>query len=275
MNLRYEKLQAAVKAALGSRAANRLHAHIRDRAALGMNPFNTGTIPTGDDFSRGRVTSPDQSEVSRGRLYDYQLYATAGTTQQQFFSFPVGQGVATAPGAAVGSTKTLADTNLQVANTLPSGKAFFVESIEYYFWAGLSNVANTYTQAVPSVFAAANAAAVAAQVNDVSTVNQAGVGYLFVLDKVYTRETPMMAYPQQTGLSIQAALATTSATAGEIAVVYAQSAGRPYTLDIPFTLLPAQNFGFNIDYPGVVATPSGFNGRNGIVLNGWFMRATQ
>lgn len=263
-----------VHKALGIKAVDKLHLHFLKLAALGVSPFAL-QIPTSQDIAQGRVTSPDQSEITRGNLYDFQLYATAGATQMQFFALPIGQGIATALGAVVGSAKSKHDTNLQVANTLPSGKAFFAESIEYYAFPGASAAANTYTPANPAQFAAANAAIPQLQVADVNTLLQSGTGELFVLDKTYVRETPMMSFPQQVGMSVDAALATTSATAGEIAVLNAHSAGRAYTLDIPFTLLPAQNFGFNVDYPGLVATPSGFNARVGIKLFGWFIRATQ
>src|SRR5512144_3455378 len=109
-------------------------------------------MPSAADFNARRVTNPDQSEVYRQRLYDYQLYATAGVTQLTFFSNPVGQGLTSAPGATAGTPKTYADTNLNVSNTLPSGMAFLIESIEVPFWAGSVSTANTFTPANISVF---------------------------------------------------------------------------------------------------------------------------
>jgi hypothetical protein len=41
------------------------------------------------------------------------------------------------------------------------------------------------------------------------------------------------------------------------------------------TLVPAQNFAVNLLWPGVVATPSGFNGRVIVRLDGYFARSTQ
>ena len=75
-------------------------------------------LPTAADFNARRVTNPNQSEIVRQRFYDYQLYATAGTTQLTFFSAPVGQGVTTALGGTAGTAKTLWDTNLELPNTL-------------------------------------------------------------------------------------------------------------------------------------------------------------
>jgi hypothetical protein len=238
------------------------------------SPFST-YVPTASDFERGRVTNPDQSEISRGRLYDYLLYPAAGTQQLSFFSQPIGQGIATALGSVVGSAKSLFDTNVQIANQLPSGKAFMVESIEVYFWAGASAAANTYVPAPHNFFNAVAAAAVMVELDDVDTFYQSGMLELNVLDKNYIRETPLGCFPPQVGVSYSAALASNSATTAEVGGQIAQGAGRPYTLDIPFTLLPAQNFSVNLLWPGLVAMPSGFNARVGVVLNGWFMRATQ
>ena len=41
------------------------------------------------------------------------------------------------------------------------------------------------------------------------------------------------------------------------------------------TLQPAVNFDVTLRWPALVATPSGFNGRVGIILDGYLMRASQ
>ncbi|NBS80103.1 hypothetical protein EBS57_10020, partial [bacterium] len=102
-------------------------------------------IPTAADFNARRVTNPGQSEVIRQRLYDYQLYATAGVTQLTFFQNPIGAGITSAIGGTVGSAKTIWDTNMQLAGTLPSGIAYMVESIEVLFLPGSVSTTNTYT----------------------------------------------------------------------------------------------------------------------------------
>lgn len=237
-------------------------------------PFPT-YVPTAQDFERGRVTNPDQSEISRGRLYDFLLYPATGAQQLNFFALPIGQGVTTALGAAVGSVKSLFDTNIQVANMLPSGKAFLLDSIEVLFFAGSSASANTYTPAPHNFFAAVAAQTVMVELDDVDTFYQSGMLELNVLDKNYIRETPLGCFPPQTGISYSAAVATNSATTAQVGGQIAQGAGREYALGIPFTLLPQQNFSVTMTWPGLVALPSGFNGRVGVVLNGWFMRATQ
>lgn len=239
------------------------------------DPFNPGNVPDANDFEVGRVTSPDQSEITKGSLYDYQLYPLAGQVEMQFFANPVGQGIATALGSTVGATKSLADTNVQVANTLPSGKAFRVFSIEVRFWGGASAAANTYTRRPKSNFIAVAVATLANEIDDVDALYQSGLFELSVLDKVYVRETPLVSFPTQVGISFAGAIANNSATTSEVEAHITQSAGREYRMQVPFTLLPQQNFGVALKWPGAVAMPSGFNGRIGVVLNGFFMRATQ
>jgi len=223
----------------------------------------------------GRVTNPDQSEVLRQRLWDYQILPGAGIQQLSFFSLPQGQGVTSALGAAVGSGKTIFDTNMQMPNTLPSGKAYKVDSIEVYFWPGLSAAANTYTAFNPSNFAAAAAASVGAAANDVYTFYSSGILEFGVLDKLYVQEAPLGCFPPQTGVSLDAALTSNSATVGETALFVPRAAGRPYIMTVDLSLLPAQNFYINLRWPAAVALPSGFNARVGVVLDGHLMRASQ
>jgi hypothetical protein len=233
------------------------------------------SIPTADDFNNRRVTNSSQSEVVRQRFYDYQLYPTAGNAQITFFSQPIGQGITSALGGTVGTGKTRWDTNLELPNTLPSGKAFMIESIEVFFQAGSVATANTYTPADISVFAAANAAAVFGAANDTNIIMQSGLLELNVLSKNYLSETPLMAFPAKTFMTTEGALATTSATAGAIGGLQARASGRPYYISPEISLQPAVNFDVTIKWPAAVATPSGFNARMGVILDGYFMRASQ
>lgn len=232
-------------------------------------------IPTAADFNSRRVTNPNQSEVVRQRFYDYQLYATAGTTQLTFFSAPVGQGLTTALGGTAGTAKTLFDTNLELPNTLPSGKAFMIESIEVIFFPGSVSTSNTYTIVSPVLFNATAAATLSSQLADVNSFYQSGMLELNILSKNYLRETPMLAFPPKANFNLDAAYASNSATTALNGAVNMRAAGRPYYLEPTIALQPAVNFEVVIRYPAAVATPSGFNGRVGVVLDGYFMRASQ
>lgn len=230
-------------------------------------------MPTAADFNARRVTNPGQSEIIRQRLYDYQLYANAGTTQLSFFQQPVGSGLTSALGGTVGAVKTLFDTNMTLGGTLPSGQAFMIESIEVCFFPGSVTTANTYTPIGQSVFNATAAASVAAAANDVNTFYQSGLLELNILSKNYLRETPLLAFPPKANFALDAAVASNSATTAEVALLQARASGRPYYIDPSISLQPAVNFEVVLRFPAAVALT--FNARVGVILDGYFMRASQ
>lgn len=232
-------------------------------------------LPTAADFNARRVTNPSQSEIVRQRFYDYLLYPTAGATQFSFFSQPVGQGLTTALGGTAGTSKTLFDTNLELPNTLPSGKAFMIESIEVIFFPGSVSTANTYTLASPVIFNATAAAAAQSQLADVNSFYQSGMLELNILSKNYLRETPLLAFPPKANFNLDAAVASNSATTALNGAVNMRAAGRPYYIEPTIALQPAVNFEVILRFPAAVATPSGFNARVGVILDGYFMRASQ
>ena len=232
-------------------------------------------VPNAADFNARRVTNPAQSEVVRQRFYDYQLYPTAGASQLIFFSNAIGAGVTSAQGAPVGSTKTFWDTNLEMSNTIPSGKAYMIETVEVLFTPGSVATANTYTPAALSVFAAVAAASVLAQLNDVNTFYQSGMLEINISSKNYLRETPLLAFPPKAHLDVGGAIGSNSATTSEVGFGFAKASGRPYILSPEITLQPAVNFDVKLLWPSSVPTPSGFNARVGVILDGYFMRVSQ
>lgn len=231
--------------------------------------------PSPEYFESGRVTNPDQSEVIRQRLYDYLLYPAAGQAQLQFFNFAIGQGVTTALGAVVGSVKTQWDTNLQLAGQLPSGKQYLVQAIEVYFFPGSSAAANTFLPASPNLFAVAAAGSVAAAAADINQFYQSGRLQFQILDKFVLDEAPLMTFPVQTAVAADVSITSNSATVGEVGVLLTRCIGRPYVMNIPVTIQPAMNFSLNMIWPAAVALPSTFNARVGVVLDGYFQRASQ
>ncbi len=232
-------------------------------------------LPTMENFDRGRVTDPNQSEVQRQGFFDSLLYPAAGTQQLAFFSTAIGAGLTTAIGATAGTAKTGYDTNLQIPNQLPSGKAFQVQSCEVLYVPGSVSTSNTFTIATPGVFAATAAASVYAQAADVFTFYNSGRLQFSILDKVYVDEQPLLNFPSQSGIQFDFAMSSNSSTTAANALISGRCVGRPYIWDIPLTLEPAMNFSVNLLWPGVVATPSGFNGRVVVRLDGYFARATQ
>ena len=76
-------------------------------------------------------------------------------------------------------------------------------------------------------------------------------------------------------LDLSAASASNSATVGQVSQVLAKASGRPYYIDPEISLQPAVNFEVKLSWPAAVANPSGFNARVGVLLDGYFMRASQ
>lgn len=230
---------------------------------------------TAQNFQNSRVTNPGQSEIIRNRLYDYQLYPAAGSTQLLFFSAAVGQGITSAPGATVGSAKTLWDTNMQIAGALPSGQSFLIESIEVLFMPGSVSTANTYTPAAIGIFNATAAQARFGASDDVNLFYQSGMLELNILSKNYLRETPLGCFPPKAWLTVEGSTASNAAATSVVGTQVAKAVGRPYYIEPTITLQPAVNFEVKLSWPALVPTPSGFNGRVGMLLDGAFMRASQ
>ena len=148
-----------------------------------------------------------------------------------------------------------------------------IESIEVLFFAGSVSTANTYTLASPVTYNATPAAAVAAQLADVNSFYQSGMLELNILSKNYLRETPLIAFPPKANFNYDVAFSG-SGTA-ENGAVNGRAAGRPYYINPEIALQPAVNFEVVLKWPAAVATPSGFNARIGVILDGYFMRASQ
>jgi len=230
-------------------------------------------MPTAADFNSRRVTNPGQSEIIRQRLYDYQLYPNAGTTQLSFFQQAVGSGLTTAVGSTVGAVKTLWDTNMTLPGSLASGSAYYVESIELVFFPASATTADTYTPIGMSVFNATASAAVNAALNDTNTFYQSVLLEFNILSKNYLRETPLLAFPPKANFALDAAVASNSATTAEVALAQARAAGRPYYIDPAISIQPAVNFEVVCKWPSAVSLT--FNARVGCILDGYFMRASQ
>lgn len=210
-------------------------------------------IPSLQDLQQYNVNRAGEIEGVRQSLYDFQTYATAGQTSLTFFQVPVGQ-----------NGKTKADTNMQIAGSLPAPQRFLIQSIEILFFSG---------KAVDSFTVAA--AALPQQADDVYTVAKSGWLDLFIGSKSYLTEAPIGRFPPRTGMKLESALATNSATVGELKSEYASMSGVPYQMEPPILLVPTQNFNVTLNWPAAVALPSGVDARIGIVLNGILYRNSQ
>lgn len=231
--------------------------------------------PSLAQLERYRVNRSGLTEAVRQSLYDFQLYPAAGSTNLTFFSNPVGQGITSSLGATVGTVKTIHDTNMELSGQLPAGKGFYAESIEVLFEPGASASANTFTQATPNRFIAVAALAEMSQLADINALRISGVLRFYIGAKDYLVEAPLGMFPPKVKLELDAAVSSNSATTALNAAISGKFGGRPYYLDPPISLLPNQNFSVVLNWPGLVATPSTFNGRIGIRLDGYSFRPVQ
>lgn len=216
------------------------------------------SIKTLQEVQKYRVNRTGEYEATRQSLYDFQTYSASGQTSLSFFQVPIGQ-----------SSKTIADTNMTNAGVLPTPKSFLIQSIEILFFPGVLP-GTTVTTVAETEFT-----------NDVYTVGKSGSLDLFIGSKSYLTEAPLGRFPAKSRLHTDAAYAinTHQATAADaeyqVSLDYACFAGRPYFLDPEILLQPNQNFSVSLNWPSVVALPSGQAGRIGVVLDGILYRESQ
>jgi len=235
---------------------------------------------TVDTLNQYKVNRPGQTEVIRQRLYDRQIYPTAGSTQFTFFTNPIGQGKTSATAATAATPKTYADTNMDISGALPRPKSYLIESIEVEFEPGAVSTTDTFTQLTPASYSTVAALALINQVGDVNIIRVSGWLELYIGSKTYLTEAPTGAFPMKTWLELNGAIGISGAGAtgtqvNALAAVNAHAAGRPYYMDPPLTLESLQNFAVYIKYPVLTPTPSGFNGRIGVVFDGVLYRLSQ
>ena len=217
-----------------------------------------GNIPDLAELQSYAVNRKGMYEGIRQTLYDYQVYASGGQTSLSFFQVPLGQG-----------GKTIADTNIEVAGSLPQPKHFLVESCEIRFWPGVNPVTLVTTLA-ESEFT-----------NDVYTLSKSGSLNFFIGSKTYLEEAPLGRFPPKTKLEAQFAVALEfkqGAAADEeqqVTMDMAYMCGRPYFINPATLLIPTQNFKVSLNWPAAVALPSGQDARIGIVLDGVLYRQSQ
>lgn len=208
----------------------------------GLTPFSLNKMKRFDVNRAGAV------EALWNPLYDYQTYPAAGVNELIFFQVPQGQG-----------GKSLDDTNLEIAGSLPAPKEFLITSVQVMF----------YPAADPGREAAA---AVATNWNDVYALSQAGHLRLFIGSKEYVVDAPIGKFPPRWWIRGSDAVATTDATVSNI-IDYASFAGPIYEV-VPYRLIPTQNFSVTLRFPNGVV-PITADSRLGVVLGGFLYRLSQ
>ena len=208
-------------------------------------------VPKLSDLTAYDVNRADQYEGVKKAYYDFQTYAQVGQTSLNFFQVPVGQ-----------SSKTLADTNMQQAGSLPSPIQFLVQDIQIFFFP-----AGDLSQF--------GAQAAAENVNDVYDVSKSGWLEFLIGSKNYIQEGPIGRFPPSNGLTVAAALAdqTTAGATMQSRISYANMAGRIWAVTPQILLKPTQNFKVSLNWPAAVAISAA--GRIGVVMNGIEYRLSQ
>lgn len=236
------------------------------------------SFPNVGQFRDYMASQLGQVEVVKQSLYDTVLYPTAGAAQMLFFQNPVGQGLSASPGNA-NNPKALTDTNMDLAGQLPAPQGFWVQSVEVDFQPGSVATANTFTLQGAGSSAAAPAAATGlvqiGAVNDVNAFYSTGALVFTIGQKPYLREGALMRFAPKCRFELDGAFAGNSATTANFGAAKLKAGGRPYVLEPGIALMTSQNFSISLNWPVIVATPSGFNGAVRVILDGWLFRAVQ
>lgn len=218
-------------------------------------------IPNMAQLSRYEVNNPNQYEAVRQPLYDFQTYASAGQVQLNFFQVQIGS-----------AGKTIDDTNMELAGTLPRPKHFLVEIMEIHFYPGV----NPVTQAAGTVLLSAPN-----YTNDVLDALKLGSVDFFIGSKSYLKQASLMRFPPSArlaaefGVTAQMGQAAAANLTLQITAEYAAAAGRPFMIMPRILLITQQNFKVSLNWSAAVPLPSAVNARIGVVLDGIEYRWSQ
>lgn len=235
------------------------------------------SYPTLEQFAANVAAVIGKIEVIEQELYDRIVYPTAGLNQFAFFTTPRGAGFSSETGNA-GNTKTDADTNMTQNGQLPAPQAFWIDNLQIDFDPGSSAATvNTYVTQQAFVSAAAPAAATGIITGDTDkwAILNAGWAQLVIGQKPYYQNGPLAYFPPRSQKRIDAAVGGNSATTANFAAKAVFVDGDLRQLDPGLGLATGFNFGLNINFPVLVATPSALNGRLKVMLGGWLFRAAQ
>ena len=209
------------------------------------------SVPNLQDLQQYSVNVANNVEGIKASLYDFTTYAQAGQTQLDFFQVPQGQ-----------AGKSLADTNMEAAGSLPNPKSFLVTNIQCYVFPN------------PAI-SILGADAVATGLNDIQIIGQGGWLEFFIGSKNYIQEGPILRFPPRNGLIINSSQdsQTTPAAGLQTMNAYGNLGGEPYDMKPPILLNPTQNFRVSLKWP--VGLAISHSCRIGIVMEGLLYRLSQ
>lgn len=209
-----------------------------------MNPANPPS-----DLSKYAVNRAGAFEVVWQPYYDILTYDAAGDLQLTFFQRTVGS-----------SGITLASTNMRAAGAFPQPVKYLVTGIQLFY--------------IPSGDASVTATAAAAQanINEVTSIFDAGYLEFIVGSKTYLRDAPLGKFTAQFTYGFGTALAGTFASGTYIATDFARNVGRYYAIT-PTLIPPNQNFSVSANWDTKVAVAG--SSQFGCILDGFEYRLSQ
>ncbi len=199
----------------------------------GLNP----PLSPMQQLARNRVRDPNMVGAIAQPLYDYQT-KPAASSQMSFFQSPNGQG-----------TKTLVDTNMQLAGSLPQGNRFAITSIQVELYP-LMDISG----ATLSEFA-----------NDIQLFYGTGVLDLSIGNKSFCTQAPLNKFPPVNHLSVQTSSGTTAVNS-----TYAVPVGRTFNV-VDMYLESNQAFIVTLSQMATLSADA----RVGVTLNGFLYRDVQ
>lgn len=222
---------------------NEAQAAPRRSAGLGRSPLALSNLVY---YNPNR---PDSTEAIWQPFYDFQAYATTGSTSMIFFQTPNGQ-----------SGKTYADTNMQLPGQFPAPTAFLCTAVMIAFFPGATSSATSTT------------AVAQGNVNDVINVANTGYLELTIGSKVYLRDAPVGKFAPNFTVNGFSTLMGTTTPPNLVSTQFARAAGRYYEIT-PFLIPQSQNFNVSLYWP--TAQTVAVTGRIGVILDGFYYRQSQ
>lgn len=232
------------------------------------------SYPSLNEMAANLAVDIGSIEVVKWELYDYLIYPTAGVASLPFFLTGQGQGLSSSSGAA-NQVKSIADTNMTGAGVLPAPQAFWTEEIEIVTEPGSTGAANTFVIQNPGTAVGVAATTVQAGAHDVNAILSGGAMQFSISQKPYYQTAPLYRVPSTTRVQLDTSIASNSATAAEVLKEKLYASGETVKLNPGIGIMTAQNFSILLSWPVIIPTPSGFNGRIGVVLSGWLFRGVQ
>jgi hypothetical protein len=215
---------------------------------------------TRGDIASHRVTVPGTQDEIYAPLYDSILYPTAGLTQINFFSLPIGQGVTSAAGAT--GVKTEADTNMTNSGLLPKGNSFYCTGLEF----------NLIPGALPGNTGAL--ATTGQNLNDVYAVARNGWFRFRIQNRDYVLDAPLGVAPPLNRLAVSSTPASVVTATTIVQADYAAFAGAPYNI-VPVWIEANQAFAVQVNFPVAVAITANTTSRLTCRLRGRLIRDAQ